>query len=391
MNNLGSIEVFYGENGAGKSNILSAIELFYRLALSPLLWQQRKPTNRVTQLEPFVRSTDFWRGDKTRLIRFRGHLQGASGDAEVDLRIKWSEAYNCPLFEITGASENGAAIDKNKRDDFSKRLRTAASFYACPAIRSLAAAAPTGDTAARPGQLAVRGYVKEALAKAKLSTSRSDSDAVETLSRMLTGPPLHRPPFRPVFDPDRGYDLVEQRGPVEESIDLAGLGIEQIYAILAGILMSNSRTVSVEEPEAHLHAPSTGRHLRTLLLRLVEDGHVDQLFIATHSNLFDLDPDGYWDVRLSESRETRLSRRALHELYGEHLYEPGPALAVMRYLLRTKSAEEVVFRRTSDGVAISAGEMLQMLDNDSQEALDYLQQVYRAATRVARLDAIDEP
>jgi len=78
------------------------------------------------------------------------------------------------------------------------------------------------------------------------------------------------------------------------------------------ILLAGGRLVAIEEPEAHLHAPSTGRELRALLQGMVREGRVDQIFIATHSNLFDLDPTGYWDVSLeSETGETRVDRKDL--------------------------------------------------------------------------------
>jgi len=109
-------------------------------------------------------------------------------------------------------------------------------------------------------------------------------------------------------------------------IDRAGHGVVQLYAIIAPILLAGGRMVAIEEPEAHLHAPSTGRELRALLQGMVREGRVDQIFIATHSNLFDLDPTGYWDVSLdSETGETRVARKDLVEIDAQHLYEPSPA------------------------------------------------------------------
>lgn len=105
--------------------------------------------------------------------------------------------------------------------------------------------------------------------------------------------------------------------------DLAGLGVVQLYSILAKILFAGTSTVGVEEPEAHLHAPTSGLHLRKLLRRLVDEGHIEQLFIATHSNLFDLDPEGYFDVSLDETGATVVKRCPIQEV-DRHFYEPGP-------------------------------------------------------------------
>ena len=100
-------------------------------------------------------------------------------------------------------------------------------------------------------------------------------------------------------------------------------------------MLSGATIIGVEEPEAHLHAPTTGRHLRVLLERLVQSEKmpVNQIFIATHSNLFDLDPEGYFELERDAQGATTARRRPLSELYGAHLYEPVPALAVLRDLL----------------------------------------------------------
>src|SRR5262249_44820727 len=146
----------------------------------------------------------------------------------------------------------------------------------------------------------------------------------------------------------------------------------QLYAIIAPILLAGGRLVAIEEPEAHLHAPSTGRELRALLEGMVREGRVGQIFIATHSNLFDLDPTGYWDVSLdSETGETRVARKDLVEIDAQHLYEPGPAKHALTQLLRYAPEEEVVFRRP-DNTPVTAREMLRLLQEDDDVAVEFL-------------------
>ncbi|MFO0747784.1 MAG: hypothetical protein U1F43_19280 [Myxococcota bacterium] len=112
-------------------------------------------------------------------------------------------------------------------------------------------------------------------------------------------------------------------------LDLAGPGIAEVYAILADVVLRNARVVGVEEPEAHLHGPSSGEDLREALKALVEKVQIDQLFIATHSNLFDLDPRGYRDVSLEPGKGTVVRRASLDEV-DQHFYEPGPAKRALR-------------------------------------------------------------
>ena len=109
-----------------------------------------------------------------------------------------------------------------------------------------------------------------------------------------------------------------------------------------------------------------------------------QLFVATHSNLFDLDPTGYWDVRLVAGA-TVIERKALRELYGHHLYEPGPAKLLLVDAL-THFGDEAVFR-AKDGRRIEAAEMLKLLDDDDDLALEFLRDMHAAALATLRVRA----
>jgi hypothetical protein len=174
-------------------------------------------------------------------------------------------------------------------------------------------------------------------------------------------------------------------------IDRAGHGVIQLYAIVATILLAEGRLVAIEEPEAHLHAPTMGRELRALLKSLVLDKEIDQLFVATHSNLFDLDPDGYWDVSLDASTaETRVVRKKLSEIDALHLYEPGPAKHALAQLLRYAPETELIYRRP-DNTPVTAGEMLRLLQEDDDIALSFLRSIHGAALRIVKLNSRKEP
>ena len=72
-------------------------------------------------------------------------------------------------------------------------------------------------------------------------------------------PPAFRSGRRPAL---RRRDLREWLpAPLDDhdiSLDLAGLGVAQIYWILGQAMLSGARIIGIEEPEAHLHAPTTG-------------------------------------------------------------------------------------------------------------------------------------
>ncbi len=167
------------------------------------------------------------------------------------------------------------------------------------------------------------------------------------------------------------------------SLDLAGLGIAQIYWILAQAMLSGANIVAIEEPEAHLHAPTTGRDLRHLLERLVNEKHIDQLFIATHSNLFDLDSTGYFDVSLKNG-ETVVERADLTRIDRDHLYEPGPAKHALQRMLEYMPPDEVMFRH-GDGSPITATEMLRLLQDGDDDAVRFLEDIHGAAMTMVKV------
>jgi hypothetical protein len=236
-----------------------------------------------------------------------------------------------------------------------------------------------------------RGHIKEAFFRAHNHPDALIRHRYKQLQSLLTGPPFERPPFVVTHDPDSGrLEIVEERAEnpyrvFEVPLDLAGLGIAQIYSIVAQILLPGMRAVGIEEPEAHLHAPTSGLHLRQLLERMVEERYIDQLFIATHSNLFDLDDSGYYDVSFDPERGTMVARRTdLIEIDEKHLYEPGPAKHALLGFLRYMDEDAVVFRK-EDGAPVSVKEMLDMLQRDDLLALEFLRDVTGAAVRAVRV------
>jgi hypothetical protein len=157
-----------------------------------------------------------------------------------------------------------------------------------------------------------------------------------------------------------------------------------MYAIVSTILLAGSPLVAIEEPEAHLHAPTLGRQLRTILQQMVETRKIHQLFIATHSNLFDLDPARYWDVSLVDG-ETHVVPKPLDEIDRLHLFEPGPAKHQIQEMLRLYG-DEVVFT-TNDGRELHAREMLESLQADDDIAQAFLEALHGAAMQVTGLRA----
>ncbi|WP_437637170.1 AAA family ATPase [Sorangium sp. So ce854] len=438
LEGLGAFNVFYGPNGAGKSNILAAIRTLIQLAAvaatGGALTAPDVKRARIAIQEGIVRREDLCAHDPSQVIVLGASFSGLEDlsprlklpklDVEVTLdwviereprlsisqlrtgKKKLDDLWRSSLLDSLDEDEDeeeGGSEDEDRDEDDALNIghfrallleslpaRAYGLVSADRSLRSEVLSPPPQGEDVIAWQLR-HGRLKNALLAAHVSPSHEVRRRLGALRALLAGPPLFRPPFDPVQDPHTGAVDLRERLPEPNpegrdlSIELAGLGIAQIYSILAQAMLQGARAIGIEEPEAHLHAPTSGRHLRQLLVRLVEEKYVDQLFIATHSNLFDLDPTGYFDVSLEEGC-TVVKREELTRIDREHLYEPGPAKHALQRMLEYTPPEEVVFRRADDS-PVTAQEMLRMLQEDDAVAVSFLQDVHGAAVRMVRVQS----
>jgi hypothetical protein len=422
LEGLGAFNVFYGRNGTGKSNILQAIRTLF--SLLHLLGHQpswfRLPAKvgnnpealeaaRIALAEGALQRRDLRVGDSFPRVVLGATLSAPDVDetGRVDRSLTVGEmryreivlevtfdmpSPGAPVLWLSQMGLDGQPLDKAielaggsvTKESFAKfLLRLAEGDFALVGAErgphSEEARAPPDDEDNVVAWHLRAGRLKNALFVAQNSPDPAMRQRLKALRALLEGPPLHRPPFDVVQDPrTREVDVREPlAGGSDVSLDLAGLGIAQMYTMLASITLAGTRAVGIEEPEAHLHAPTSGRHLRALLGRVVAEGGIQQLFIATHSNLFDLDPGGYFEVTL-EGGATRVTRRPLDRIDLEHLYEPGPAKHLLAEMLDYVEPGEVVFR-TGEGAPVTALEMLDELRKDTDLAVSFLRSIHAAA------------
>ncbi|WP_437758167.1 AAA family ATPase [Sorangium sp. So ce1389] len=429
VDDLGAFNVFYGPNGSGKSNLLEGLRALFDLVTVIAATEILEVTSAASSAVSagLVRKGDICAHDPSRVIVLGARLVGLPTEnlmltltglspatelvleVTFDLTLEHQPKLALSMLESRGkdlrflwSQPQSPPAPQRERHEWTQRrdrmramlialstdAYTLVSAYRQPRYEKTAAPPEEEDVVAwhlREGRL------KSALLAAQLSPSHEVRRKLAAFRGLLAGEPLHRPPFAPVQDPRTGEidlrELLPEPNPEgrDISIDLAGLGIAQIYAILAETMLLRASSVGIEEPEAHLHAPTSGRALRQLLVRLVEERHIDQLFIATHSNLFDLDPAGYYDVSLEDGC-TVVERAELTRIDREHLYEPGPAKRALEHLLQYAPEDEVVFRRP-DGAGVTAKEMLRLLQEDDAVALHFLQDVHGAAVRMVKVQA----
>jgi len=413
LDGLGQVNIFYGPNGSGKSNITDALQTLFYLMPVAIDSAYGPDDERISFREAgreasrWICADDFFARQATDeiilgavvedpLSGFDGaRFQGAPV-RHVRIEIKfWRVRPGDYGLRITTLYINderpGLPIpvdQKEVREALRGMVPQAFSYLG--ATRTLSTKAPTEGTAFEPrsiGTIPDSRIVNE-LFRAKNSTDRGTRNRFDELQKFIADM-LGRGRFDVLMSPETGNlqlrEALSDPNPLglDIPVDRTGLGVVQLYAIIAAIKLSGSRLVALEEPEAHLHAPTLGRKLRALLQSMVEDASIHQLFISTHSNLFDLDPTGYFDIRMDDGGKTIVDRRPIHDI-DRHLYEPGPTLHALEELLAIAPTDKVMFRR-ADGSAITASQMLELLRDADPVALDYLKNLHAAAIDVVGL------
>jgi hypothetical protein len=402
LDRLGAFNVFYGPNGSGKSNILAAIDAWLQLVtlaldptvepLGPTDLREERARGRLALEGPDapVQPQDFTVGEKRRRMFLEGTLVDVSpevGRAMIAVELDATVAPRPLLVRVHVeidrlALEPGDAQLTPAHDEKLEALRSvdlARKLALVPAERMPRNERSGGPPPAGAEPLSWyfrRGQLKDALFAAQNAPSPDTVRALDRFRQLMSGPPLRRPPFRAVEDPHTGRrDLREQLPPPfagqDISLDLAGLGVAQIYWIVAQAMLSGAAMVAVEEPEAHLHAPTSGLYLRELLKRLVNEKHIDQLFIATHHHEFAL-ADEFFDVSLDASGSTQVARRPRDEAV-KHFYEPSPYWDTLRRLVGEGMSPDTVLLLDAEDQPIRARDVLASIEGDRRIADQFVQ------------------
>jgi predicted ATPase len=401
---LGPFVILYGRNGSGKSNLIDALQTFFRLmplavdtAFGPdearrTFWDAGR------EAAAWIRADEFFGREATHEIvlgAVLSHLDSGPSAPRIEVEITFwrprEEQFNLKLSRlfIDGEAQSLPFFDESVRDLLQSIVPKA--FTHLGVTRTLSTSGSDENRPARIGGTILDSEIVNELFLAKNSHAREVRERFYRVQRFIEVTIGHK--IDVYVNEDKQLELREwlpHPNPlgVEIRAEHAGHGLIQMYAILASILLGEGWLVALEEPEAHLHAPTMGRKLRSILHDMVaKDGLIGQLFIATHSNLFDLDETGYWDVAL-ENGETVVLRKPLDEIDRAHLYEPGPAKHQLQEVLRLYG-DDIVFH-TADGRSLTASEMLVSLQKDDDVAQAFLRTMHAAALEATGLDAMRE-
>jgi hypothetical protein len=331
LENLQPINVFHGENNVGKSNLLEAMELFFRtvsyLALNP----SAPPVLPLQEFQKrFEHGTEVfsWNGDNKILLR--GHLAQSrirlahlqpiviaiefaldphQRTISVELDTLGRVFLGRPPYSRNEVSSKDrkslfADFDKLVREGFQPR-----EFYRVLARRRLTEEFVETGTSMRPAQLPpldpAGDNLKQWLFWAWNSSDPKERRAFEQVLRpVFAEPPFSYGILRPVARPGEPYDLQLEAADRSIPIDQLGSGIQQLALLGGMIALSQSWIVAIEEPEINLSWTSQ-KKLQHILQHMVDDATnaPTQFFLSSHSPVFQFFKQ-YFKVEMKDGKTT---------------------------------------------------------------------------------------
>ena len=327
VDGLSEINVFYGLNGVGKSNIFQALAL-WNWTLTTI--QSSRAGMPLSRLEAIFGSSLFQLG----------------GNKAIKLRVGITLNIDSPLGEVVNkhtAQRNPDLAIKNRVQVTSEIEIDSRPDEVSFLIKSWAEIAKSGRVnipqeeivevlpgfhiikATRRLQIEQRGRgkdlgpisdhnLKQALFYAYLSRDLQQKRRLEAIRRILTEPPFSLGELDIALDPttdqiDIGFVRSDGRLPLEN----LGSGSQQLLLVLGQIFLNDYPIIAIEEPEMNL-SPQYQQWLLVALRELMQDPDVklNQLFISTHSPYFEFE-ENFFDVTMDEQGVTQVAKLPLEK------------------------------------------------------------------------------
>lgn len=341
----GKVNVLYGENNAGKSNVLAALETLFKVEKVEELESRVGGFIRgelSNFVDNFTLGTNVKRGniikitaqvglddnDLVRMPKFdafikangifkRGHNQWVVVEVEVESTghalarrtVRKAVVNNHVMFDF----ESSDRYFPNLKVDSKTRLDAGEEVFSC-LINSFAIIRAerflrnekVEDEALYP--LLQNGYFKRFLLE--LSLSREPRFKVfEEIVKNISAKPFNFGQIRPVVEDGNVELLVKDSQGRELMVARVGTGVQQIIVLVSHIASSSARIIGIEEIELNL-SPSLQYRLLELLKDMVgkSPNVIDQLFITSHSYHLSMREDVcLYAVAKNDTGETNVS------------------------------------------------------------------------------------
>jgi len=317
---LGKLNVLYGENNAGKSNVIAALEMLFRVER---VEEQESRVGRFIRgelsdfVDNFTIGKDGKRGknvkivaklgfddtDLSRMPKFdtllktygiykKGHTQWITIETEVESTgpgkatktVRSANVNNKPLYDYGGSDKflpgSAAAAEERQaavEEVFSYLINSFALIHAERFLREEKQADNVIST------LSVDRIKQWLLAQ---SQSRGTKyEVFEEIVKRVNAAPFQFGVVRPFVEAGKLGLLVTDGDGRELMIERVGTGVQQIILLISHIVSLDAKLIAIEEVELNL-SPSLQYRLLELFKKLVGQGNdkaINQLFLTSHS------------------------------------------------------------------------------------------------------------
>lgn len=277
-----SFNVLVGANNSGKSTVLQAIDLAFRLIQYQAEFRQGRlvlPTSGrrlPDELLPVAEAVDFWYLGQTRernaRLPVRLGLSVRMGEEELDFEFEIKRLWggtNSRLVKVTEGTAQALVESLIARR---------------PVLIPASVGLVTREewrTPARLETLSMTGRHNETV-RNLLLTLQNDVGAAAILSKILQihfGADIEVREFH--LDTDQFISVLYRSGEFAHDIFSAGAGFQQIVQLLSYLLLLNPGIALLDEPDAHLNCSL--QRIIVDILREFTDRGLAQAILATHS------------------------------------------------------------------------------------------------------------
>ncbi|MDM8532096.1 AAA family ATPase [Anaerolineales bacterium HSG25] len=288
VKNLSDINVFYGLNDTGKSNIFQALSLWYQICIADTSQQEvqiRQNEIIQKQLSNFTPPIQSLNTNQAPFLGVRLQSNKASSEAEIFL-------------------DSGKITYRGQGDVFPP-------FHLIQADRRFQ---PEQQGQQNDEDSITHQNLKQSLFYAYLSRDMHQKQRLKAIKTTLADPPFELGELDIALDPatnqiDIGFIRPMGRIPIEN----VGSGVQQLLLVLGQIFLNDYPIVAIEEPEMNL-SPQYQQYLLVALKKIMADPAVSlrQLFISTHSPYFEF-AENFYDVTKDEQGMTQVAQRPLNQ------------------------------------------------------------------------------
>ncbi len=313
---LSDINVFYGLNNVGKSNIFQALALWHRLlsvttneiSLKQIEVEFGSPIFSLRLGKNKINLQIHLNLDReSELVQNLGSVFSDAGKIRILSNLEFTSSQDKARFQIKNWLESGS--EKINPADLSISIPQLLNIHIIQATRRFQSEQRQAGN--NLGSISDRN-LKQALFYAYLSRDLRQKNRLAAIKRILAEPPFELGELDVALDPetdeiDIGFVRAEGRLPLESM----GSGVQQLLLVLGQIFLNDYPIIAIEEPEMNL-SPQYQQYLLVALRQLMQDPAVQlsQLFISTHSPYFEF-AETFFDVTMDDRGRTQVERLPL--------------------------------------------------------------------------------